>query len=76
MESSGNSLVSPRKGLCLELEAPGTLARGAYLRMSPSPHPKTENHLSNPNVPMNHLETLVNLHSVSLGLDAPATLRF
>lgn len=75
MESSGNSLVSPRKGLRLELEAPGTLARGAYLRMSP-PHPKTENRLSNPNVPMNHLETLVNLHSVSRGLDAPATLRF
>lgn len=74
MESSGNSLVSPRKGLCLELEAPGTLARGAYLRVSPPP--KTENCLSNPNVPMNHLETLVNLDSVSLGLDAPATLRF
>lgn len=34
--------------------------------MSP-PHPKTENRLSNPNVPMNHLETLVIIYILSHG---------
>lgn len=73
VESRANSIVSPQKGLCLELEDTRTLGRGAYLRTSPK---DLEQYFSNPNVPTSHLGTVVTSDSVSLGLDGPEILYF
>lgn len=73
VESRANSIVSPQKGLCLELEDTRTLGRGAYLRTSPK---DLEHYFSNPNVPTSHLGTVVTSDSVSLGLDGPEILYF